>query len=128
MGKLDVYNGMVRRYSDVADFVTVYVAEAHPLDGWALLNHNKYSRHQHKDLQERISAALVLQEAGLDGSLLVDSMCNQGPEVFAALPERMYVILDGVVTYKGGLGPFGYQPEQVARWLKRWQESMTINA
>ena len=32
---------MHRRYKDRAEFVAVYVREAHPSDGWALPNNDK---------------------------------------------------------------------------------------
>ena len=37
---------------------------------------------------------------------------------FAALPERLYVILDGKVVLQGGLGPFNYNIEEVEQFLE----------
>ena len=34
--KLAQFEVLVQKYSDVADFVVVYIEEAHPTDGWAL--------------------------------------------------------------------------------------------
>ena len=36
---------------------------------------------------------------------------------FEAVPERLFIILDGKIVYRGGEGPFGYKPEEVANWL-----------
>lgn len=36
MAKLHDFGEIVRDFSDVADFVIVYIEEAHPSDGWAL--------------------------------------------------------------------------------------------
>jgi thiol-disulfide isomerase/thioredoxin len=35
MKKIDKYAEIIADYKDVADFVTVYIEEAHPQDGWA---------------------------------------------------------------------------------------------
>lgn len=127
MSKLDTFNAIVDRYSHVADFLTVYVAEAHPLDEWALLNHEKFSRHQHTTIEERIAAAKVLQSEGIQGALVVDSLSNEGPDIYAALPERMYVLLDGVVRFRGGLGPMMYKPEEIEKWLEKHKTRAAVD-
>lgn len=33
--RVDEFLGIVREFNDVADFLTVYIEEAHPSDGWA---------------------------------------------------------------------------------------------
>jgi hypothetical protein len=38
---------------------------------------------------------------------------------YAAWPERLYVVVDGVVAYKGGPGPCGYVLDDVRTWLQR---------
>ena len=35
MAKLRQFNEIARDFTDVADFVVVYIEEAHPTDGWA---------------------------------------------------------------------------------------------
>ena len=59
--------------------------------------------------------------------LFLDSMGNDGERVYAAHPERLYVISParggkgdegGKVLYKGAKGPFGYQPEHLGEWLE----------
>lgn len=112
------YNKVVQEYIAVADFLTVYISEAHPLDEWALLSHKKYSRLQHRTLDERMSSATVLKDEGILGELVVESMENAAVDLYAALPERLVIILDGIVVYKGGLGPMNYRPEDVGKWLK----------
>lgn len=36
---------------------------------------------------------------------------------FEAWPERLFIIADGKVAYRGGEGPFDYKTEEVAEWL-----------
>jgi len=57
--------------------------------------------------------------------MLVDSMANSANTVYAAWPERLYVIEpDKRLSYSGGLGPFNYKPEEVRQLLaKRFPEA-----
>jgi hypothetical protein len=48
----------------------------------------------------------------------VDDMDNTADLAYAAWPERFYIIDErGNIAYRGGLGPFGYHPEEVRQWL-----------
>ena len=46
-------------------------------------------------------------------------MADEANARYAAWPERLYVVVDGVVAYKGGPGPFGYVLDDVRTWLQR---------
>ena len=43
----------------------------------------------------------------------MDQITNDLMNAYNAWPERFYIILNGVVKYKGGNGPFGYIPDEV---------------
>ena len=118
MDKLAEFNEIVRDFKDVADFVMVYISEAHPLDGWAV-NHETYKRYQHTSLEERFEAAKVLKDEGIDCEVVVESMTDESIEMYASLPERLYIIQDGVIRLRGGLGPFNYEPKVVRKWLEK---------
>ena len=50
--------------------------------------------------------------------MLVDRMDNRADELYAAWPERIYVVDEkGVVAFKGGMGPFGFDPEALEAWF-----------
>jgi hypothetical protein len=50
--------------------------------------------------------------------VLVDGMENAVSEAFAAWPERIYVIgADGRIAFKGGPGPWEFDPEAAGRAL-----------
>ena len=76
----------------------------------------------HRYIPCRRNAALKLKtKAGrfLEGCpILVDAMDDRANLAFAALPERLYVILDGKVVLQGGLGPFNYNIEEVEHFLE----------
>lgn len=54
----------------------------------------------------------------------IDEMNNAANDAYAAWPERLYIIdKDGCISYKGGMGPFNYEPKEIREWLtKRYGE------
>jgi len=71
-------------------------------------------------LEERVAIAKdFVERTGFDIPIVVDDMDDAAEEAFAAWPERLYVIdEEGVVRYKGGVGPFGFEPGEVDAWLE----------
>lgn len=63
----------------------------------------------------------MLQALGLPAPLVVDSMANEAMTYYSAIPERLFIILDGKVVYEGRRGPEGYHLEEVKEWLKKWE-------
>jgi hypothetical protein len=48
----------------------------------------------------------------------IDEMSNAANDAYAAWPERLYIIDEnGRISYKGGNGPFKYDPKEVRAWL-----------
>jgi hypothetical protein len=48
----------------------------------------------------------------------VDDMSNAANDAYAAWPERLYIVDDaGRIAYRGGMGPFKYNPKEVRDWL-----------
>jgi len=48
----------------------------------------------------------------------IDEMNNAANDAYAAWPERLYIIDErGRISYKGGNGPFKYNPKEVRDWL-----------
>lgn len=117
MYKLDEFKELVKDYSSVADFLVVYIAEAHSSDGWAFSNN--YDINQHKSLEDRLSAARILVQKDPLCPVVVDEMSDCTAMKYGALPERLYVLLDGKVVYKGGMGPWGYKPLEVRAFLEK---------
>jgi Iodothyronine deiodinase len=50
----------------------------------------------------------------------IDEMSNTANDTYAAWPERLYIIDEnGRIAYKGGNGPFQYDPKEVRAWLAK---------
>ena len=119
MSTLDDFNKVVSEFDSCADFVTVYISEAHPLEGWTLKG-NAYSINQHTKIEERTEAAELLRDAGIACPVVMDTMENDGVHQYAGFPEALYIIEDGIIRLKC-LGPYGdYNPNNVRKWLQSY--------
>jgi len=113
---------MHRRFADRAEFLTIYIKEAHPEDEWQMDSNEDQGvcYRQPRNLAERVAIANdFIRRFGYDLPLVIDPMANPGEEAYAAWPERLYVIdTDGRVVYKGHMGPGGFDPEELEAWLE----------
>ena len=118
MAKLETFKKCVTDFEDIADFVTIYIEEAHPTDGWAF-NNNPYSIVKHVNIENRMFAAGMLANQKLPCPLLVDTMSNEANHFFSAVPEKLVIIdVEGKIAYIGGQGPSDYKVEDVRDWLE----------
>jgi len=114
---VDIYND----YKERADFLTVYVREAHPTDEWQMTSNVKedvcYA--QPRNLEQRVAIATdFIKRFHYPLPLGVDDVNNGANDVYAAWPERIYIIDEtGHIAYRGGIGPFHYHPEEARAWL-----------
>ena len=121
MGTLDQFNKVVTDFHKHADFITIYIREAHPVDGW--YTPGGYDIYQHKTIDDRIAAAKQLEDYGVPCPILLDTMDNESVYQYAAQPEALYIIENGIIQSKG-LGPTeGYNPERVREWLENYVKS-----
>jgi hypothetical protein len=124
MGQLAAFIDLAEDHKD-ADFVTVYLEEAHPTEGWLYPSVEHFIK-QHKILSDRLSAASILHtklQALVKGRdvevpLLVDSMQNSASRAFGALPERLVIIHEERVHFIGGRGPQDYSISEVSNSLR----------
>ncbi len=110
------------KFEDRAEFLTVYIKEAHPEDEWQMtVNEDQgvcYTQPQTLDARVMIANDFI-QRFDYRMTLVVDPMENPAEEAYAAWPERLYVIgVDGRVAYKGRKGPFGFAPDELEGWLE----------
>lgn len=121
MEQLGNFSDLRTKFQAVADFVTIYISEAHPTEQG--LDWNNYGLRQHQGMEEKIKAANVLRKEGaqhLEGCpILVDSIENEAETKYSGLPERLYVILDNKIVYTGDMGPFGYSIKDVDQFLSK---------
>ena len=76
---------------------------------------------QPKAFEERREAAKILVERLKYGMpVAIDSMDNKAENAYAAWPERLYVVAaGGRIVYRGRLGPFGFDTEEMEKALAK---------
>ena len=114
---------LAKKYAELADFAYVYIKEAHADDEWQV-EKNRIGNvvfNQPQTFEERLILAQAFQEAmGTETTILVDDMANTANAAYAAWPERIYVIApDGKITYKCGMGPFYFDPDEIVPVLEK---------
>lgn len=74
---------------------------------------------QPKTFEQRHELARVLvDKLEYRMPLAVDPIDNRADKLFAGWPERIYILEPGGrVLYKGGMGPFGFHPEEAEKVL-----------
>lgn len=115
---------MVEEFSDVADFLLVYIDEAHPSDGWVAPPMEPYSFEvrKHRNLEERMLAARKLREVFSlppQCQLVADCMDNNANIAYGVSYERVCIVQKNKIAYLGGKGPFFYNLKDVRHWLEK---------
>ena len=84
--------------------------------------HDAVELPRHRALTERREvAALCAARLGLSTPILIDGMENEADRAYNAWPERLYVVsADGKIAYKGEKGPYGFKPEELEEFLRRY--------
>ena len=104
--------------------LTIYLEEAHAVDDWAVPLSRRTGGHIRlaKNINQRIAAAKsFIADNNYPGEVVCDCMSNNVGIAFDAWPERLFIVDEGILVYKGGKGPFDYKPEEVLAWLQnRW--------
>jgi hypothetical protein len=112
---------MQERYKDRATFLTIYVREAHPSDGWRMVSNDKAGIvvAQPKTADERTRvAATCCTTLKITMPLLVDTIDDRVGHAYSGMPDRLYVIdASGRIAYQGGRGPFGFRPAEMEQSL-----------
>ena len=110
-----------RRYADRANFLMVYVREAHPTDGWRMESNDKVgvATEQPGTYAER---AAVAQRCGtllgLGFPMLVDTIDDAVGARYSGMPGRFYIIdREGKIAFKNGRGPYGFKPDELEQSL-----------
>ncbi|MBE0411884.1 MAG: hypothetical protein IBX69_19315 [Anaerolineales bacterium] len=122
------------RYHEQIQFLTIYIREAHPVDGWWLgkgLMGKLIQRYAPKAAQNVYDPKTIEERRKVAGECAqalqygihtyVDEMDDAINKAFAAAPTRLYLIgLDGKVVYAGRLGPWGFKPAELQRAIENY--------
>jgi len=114
VGTLDA---LADRFRDRVSFLTVYIREAHPEEGW-ILPENRRSGvavdEPRSDEARREVAAACATALRLRMPMVVDAVDNAVASAYGGWPDRLYLVgRDGRIAYRGGEGPFGFKPKEL---------------
>ena len=114
-------------------FLTVYITEAHPEDGWRLENQyahdDEFNGDQDnfcffyaKTLDDRkFMAQWMKDKKDFPTPMVLDSIEDTLLTAYNSWPIRLYIIDKGEVIFSGKQGPFGYAPSDLNPVLERLQ-------
>jgi len=120
-------NRLQETYKNVANFLAVYISEAHAQDEWPL--GNIVCLTQHKTQEERLTVARNFQkDYQFQIPILVDEMDNNFDKLYASWPERFYIIEQGKMKLIGfPTTEFGYDRNDIRKWLAYCQANTEKN-
>ena len=101
----------------------VYIREAHPLDGASPMGGGDGMPivEDPTSLAERRGVAEVcMTRLALDPiPALIDGLDDAVNQAYGAWPDRLYLVdRQGRIAYKGGPGPFGFEPDELEDALR----------
>ena len=107
---------MAKRYEGLAQFLFIYIKEAHPTDDWARqINDRLTFIKEPENLFARTQVAgTCVSDLKIDFPCLIDDMDNTATRAYKAWPDRLYVVAkDGTLAYVGKSGPRGFLPDEM---------------
>lgn len=129
---------LYKKYNDQIQFLSIYIREAHPVDGWWLGSglfgmalkigvakaatdvYDPQTIEDRRVVAGRCEAAL---KYGIP--TLVDEMDDAVNKAYAAWPTRLYLVgLDGRVQYGSGLGPFDFKPAKLEKAIENYLDQI----
>ena len=112
---------MSEKYGDVAQFLVVYIKEAHPADDWPIpvSKRIKYVKDPTSIFERFQVASTCVADLKISIPCLVDDMDNTAAVAYKGHPDRLYVVgKDGKIAYHGGPGPMGFKPAHMEKALR----------
>lgn len=102
-----------KKYGDAAQFLLVYIREAHPTEDWPMrVSSSIESINDPTSLLERQNVAeSCVADLKIDIPTVIDNMDDSIAKDYKAHPDRLYVVgKDGNIKYRSGPGPMGFKP------------------
>jgi hypothetical protein len=103
------------------EMVFVYIKEAHPADEWQMESNEEDGvvfDQPRSDEERMVRAQAFVSEMDIEAPTLVDDIRNTANACYAAWPERLYVVdTTGRIAYKGGMGPFKFDTDELEEFL-----------
>ncbi len=111
---------LYKTYKDKAQFLIVYIKEAHAKDSARPLRFGPQILTP-KTIDERVKVAQQCSTAlNFTMPMVIDQMDDKAAKLYGGHPDRLYIIgKDGRIAYQGFPGPFGFKPDEMEGSLKK---------
>jgi type I thyroxine 5'-deiodinase len=113
---------MAKKYAGKAQFLIVYIKEAHPSDDWAskVRSDLAYIKDPTNLFERSQVAATCMSDLEINIPCVIDDMENTSARAYRGWPDRLFIVgTDGKLAYVGGPGPFGFLPGEMEKALKK---------
>jgi len=119
--KILALHAIQEEFKDKIEVITIYIQEIHAIDGWKLYSNDAEGIcfKQPTTIDERITIAKeFVNNCDYKIPLLVDPIENLCDQAYNASPDRFFIVINGILAYKSGMGPFGFLPNEVRNWFR----------
>ena len=108
---------LYERFRDEVAFTVVYIREAHPEDGWVVID-NREENIRVFDPTTNAERQRVVESCALRLAVripvVIDEIDDGVAAAYGAWPDRLYLVnRDGRIAFQGSMGPFGFLPEEL---------------
>ncbi len=107
--------------SDRANFLFVYIEEAHPTDGWLTPDNVAAGilvEQPENDAERQELAEICTTSLEITIPTVIDKIDNGVEIAYAGYPDRIFILdTDGIVRFKTKPGPRGFRPEEAIEAL-----------
>lgn len=113
---------MYEQYKNDAQFLIVYIKEAHPSDDWATkVNPRlKYIKDPTTVFERYQVANTCVSDLKIKIPCLIDDTENSAARAYKGWPDRLFIVgKNGKIAYASGPGPGGFMPHEMEIELKK---------
>ena len=124
MAQFSTFCKAASEFADIADFVNIYIEEAHPLESFNF-HTNPHQIPVHRMLQNQLAAAKQLASLHNTNAMhlfiIVDNMDNKASQLYAGFPMRLHIVLDNNIVHVGGIA-HDYNVQEAVKWLQKFKK------
>mgnify|MGYP001402993569 CR=1 FL=1 len=105
---------MSKKYAGIAQFLVVYIREAHPTNDWPMRVSREigFIDDPTNLTQRRDVAVSCVTDLKIDIPTVLDDMNDSIAQNYKSHPDRLYIVgKDGKIAFHGGPGPGGFRPK-----------------
>ena len=114
---MSAIEALYERFRHEVAFVVVYIREAHPEDGWVVIDNREDNIRVFDpttDAERRRTVESCAARLPVRIPVVIDGIEDGVAAAYGAWPDRLYLVgRDGRIAFQGGTGPFGFLPEEL---------------